>query len=62
MESLTSIEAASLLGVNVQKFHRLTAANGVSPILEAPGLRGAKFWHPLDIDALRRRLDAEAVA
>lgn len=52
METLTSSEAAARLGVNVQKFHRLVAEAGVSPVIEAPGLRGAKFWRPRDVERL----------
>lgn len=58
MESLTSAAAAALLGVNAQKFHRLVAVYDVHPVLEANGIRGAKFWNPRDIEALRGRLAA----
>ncbi len=61
MESLTTREAAALLDVNVQKLHRLAAAHDIAPIMEAPGLRGAKFWNPRDIDRLAHQLD-QAVA
>ena len=52
METLTTAEAAERLGVNVQKFFRIVATAGIQPVLEAPGLRGAKFWHARDIDQL----------
>lgn len=58
MEVLTSRKAADRLGVNIQKFHRLAAKHGLSPVMEAPGKRGAKFWNPRDID----RLDAAKAA
>ena len=57
-ETLTTQEAAAAAGVNVQKFHRLAAAHQIRPAIEAPGLRGAKFWHRADVEALR----AEQVA
>ncbi len=54
MDTITSREAADRLGVNPQKFHRLAAQHDISPALEAPGLRGAKFWLARDIDRLRK--------
>ena len=57
-ETLTSSEAAALLDVNVQKFFRLVAAHGISPVLEAPGLRGAKFWRRKDIAKLAAKAAA----
>lgn len=62
MESLTSRQAADNLGVNPQKFHRLVATYQVEPLLKAKGIRGVRFWHPLDIEALRRRIEADEVA
>lgn len=53
-ETLTSTEAAELLGVNAQKFHRLVQKHRIEPALAAPGLRGAKFWHRSDIETLRK--------
>ena len=50
-----------MLGVNVQKFFRLAAKHGVFPTMEAPGLRGAKFWNPRDIDRVAR-LEAAGTA
>lgn len=52
METLSTAEAAERLGVNVQKFFRLVEDARIKPVLEAPGLRGAKFWRPRDIDRL----------
>jgi hypothetical protein len=57
-ETLTTVQAAERLGVNVQKFHRLAAAANINPVIEAPGLRGAKFWCPRDVDKLARTLAA----
>jgi hypothetical protein len=57
METLTSAAAAEQLGVTPQKFHRLVAKHNVSPVLAAPGVRGAKFWFVHDIE---RIADAEA--
>jgi hypothetical protein len=62
METLTSREGADRLQVNVQKFHRLVAVYQVEPVIAGPGLRGAKFWRPADIDRIAAALDAEAVA
>lgn len=63
MESLTSRQAADQLGVSVQKFHRLMASEKVAPVMEAPGLRGAKFWNARDIERVQAGLvPSEAVA
>ncbi len=52
MESLTSRQAADKLGVNVQKFHRLVAQHQLTPVVEVPGIRGAKFWDTEDINRI----------
>jgi hypothetical protein len=64
METLTTALAAVRVGVDVAKFHRLVRKHGIEPAFEAPGLRGAKFWLPRDIDRLLEleRVDGEAVA
>lgn len=56
MESLSSREAATRLGVNVQKFHRLVHTFDLAAVLEVPGKRGAKFWAANDIEALATTL------
>lgn len=61
MAALITKDAAAAAGVNVQKFHRLAAKYGIVPALEAPGLRGAKFWHPADVARIAR-LAAEVAA
>lgn len=61
METLTTAEAAERLGVNVQKFFRLVDAAKIKPVVEAPGLRGAKFWKPRDIDRLAAKRAKAAV-
>ena len=59
METLSTTEAAERAGMNVQKFHRKVAEHGIQPVLKAPGLRGAMFWSPEDVDRLA---NAEAAA
>jgi len=61
METLTTSEAADLLGMNVQKFFRVAAAAELTPALEAPGLRGAKFWHRSDVEQLAKANDESQV-
>lgn len=61
MESLTSRQAADRLGVNAQKFHRLAKTAGLTPVLEVPGIRGAKFWDPADIEDLAAAYDLAAI-
>lgn len=58
METLTTLEAATQLGVNVQKFHRLADRHDIRPILKAPGLRGAKFWKASDVRRLASKVAA----
>ena len=63
MSSLTSRQAADHLGVNVSKFHRIVAATEwLTPVLEIPGIRGAKFWNPDDIERLGDELATETGA
>ena len=63
MSSLTSRQAADHLGVNVSKFHRIVAATEwLTPVLEIPGIRGAKFWNPADIETLATQLANETGA
>lgn len=52
MEMLSSREAADRHGWSVQKFHRLAAIHQLTPAMELPGIRGAKFWRPEDVDRL----------
>lgn len=52
MNTLSSREAAERIGISVASFHRLARKHTVSPIIEAPGVRGAKFWLRTDIDKL----------
>lgn len=48
-EMMTSKEAADKLGVSVQTWHRLVARHHLTPVMELPGLRGAKFWASSDV-------------
>jgi hypothetical protein len=61
VETLTTAEAAALLGVNVQKYHRLATKHGITPLMTAPGLRGAKFWTRAAVEMIRR-FEAEVAA
>lgn len=63
METLTTREAVERVGApNVAKFLRLADKHEVYPVLSGPGVRGAKFWNPADIDRLRRAIANQAVA
>lgn len=57
-ETLTTSEAAAVVGVSVQHYLRLAERLGVEAALQAPGLRGAKFWRSEDVD----RIAAERAA
>jgi hypothetical protein len=63
MEVLPTAKAAALLGVNVQRFHRLVAKYGITPTLKAEGQTGAMFWRRSDVerlaDEMRRELAAD---
>lgn len=61
MEALGTAKAAAQLGVNVQKFHRLAGQHGITPVLAAEGLTGAKFWSSDDVDRLGQILEAKTV-
>lgn len=50
---LSSKLAAKELGCTVAHFHRLIARYDIKPVVEADGIRGAKFWHPIDIARLK---------
>ena len=58
METLTTQAAAERLGVSVPKFHHLVSKHNVGHAMQAPGLRGAKFWNPADIDRLADLIEA----
>jgi len=63
VETLTSKEAADLLGLpNVQAWHRLVAREGLVPVKELPGIRGAKFWRVSDVVRLAGKHETSAVA
>jgi hypothetical protein len=59
MEVLATAKAAEKLGVNVQRFHRLVAKYGVTPILRAEGQTGAMFWLDSDVERIADELAAE---
>jgi hypothetical protein len=60
VESIPTAEAAEQVGVNVQKYHRVAAKLGVEPTFRGPGRTGVKFWHPRDVEHIRRELAAVA--
>jgi DNA-binding transcriptional MerR regulator len=52
---LTSREAAERLGVSISTLHLLSQLGEITPAMKAPGLRGAKWFSPDDIDALKSK-------
>lgn len=54
METYTSQEAAREAGVNVRRWHYLTATLNIEPARQLPGPRGAKLWKRADINKVRR--------
>lgn len=48
--TLSTAEAVELTGEkNVTQFLRVMKRNGISPVKELPGIRGAKFWDENDL-------------
>lgn len=52
IDILNTSDAAARVGVSVQQFFRLTARYGVTPVLSGAGIRGPKFWHPIDVERI----------
>ena len=52
VESYPTKRAALILGVTVQRFHRLARLHEVEPVFQATGVTGEKFWSPKDIARL----------
>jgi len=52
---LTSREAAERLGVSISTLHLLSQLGEITPAIKAPGLRGAKWFSPADVDALKAK-------
>lgn len=58
LELLTSAQVAERFGVDVRTVARWVNAGRLTPAIEAPGLRGARFFHPDDVEALAAELGA----
>lgn len=59
---LSSRDAATLLGRTVSSVHRYVDLGQLSPALQADGLRGAKFFHRADVEALAAQLADRAAS
>ena len=59
---MTSREAADLLGVTPQAWHRIVAKEGLVPVKSVPGIRGAKFWRSVDVMRVAVKREAQAGA
>lgn len=57
---MSSREAADLLGISPQGWHRLVHKERLIPVKEVPGLRGAKFWRATDVMRLAVKREASA--
>ena len=62
MEVLSTSEAAEHLGLTVSQFHHRIARAEIEPAFRIPGIRGAKFWHRTDVEALAAEQQAEGAA
>jgi len=58
---LTSAEVCAQLGVDRSTLSRWVASDRITPAIKAPGLRGAMFFRPADVEALAAEL-AEAAS
>ena len=48
----TTAQAAERLGISVPTLNRWVRHGRVQPAIEGPGLRGARFFDPSDVDTL----------
>lgn len=51
-ETLSTSEAAALVGVSVAHWFRLAQRHGVTPVIEGAGIRGPKFWARVDVERI----------
>lgn len=59
---LPTKDVAERLHVPLSTFHGWVDAGRITPALKAPGLRGALFFRPADVDKLAHELAAEGAA
>lgn len=52
IELLTTAQIAERFGVDVRTVARWVNAGRLTPVVQAPGLRGARLFRPEDVDAL----------
>lgn len=60
LELLTTAEVAEMLDVDVRTVSRWVNAGRLSPAVQAPGLRGARLFHPTDVARLAASLARRA--
>jgi DNA-binding transcriptional MerR regulator len=58
IELLTTAQVAERFGVDVRTVARWANAGRLTPAVEGPGLRGARFFHADDVEALAAELGA----
>lgn len=51
-QPLTTAEAAERLGTSTRSIHRMVEDGRLEPAFKAPGVRGAMFFNPADVDEL----------
>lgn len=51
-ELVSTAQAAERLDVDVRTIARWVNAGRLTPVVQAPGLRGARLFRPEDVDAL----------
>lgn len=52
---IPTAEAARILQVHVRTVHRLVESGALTPVVTAPGLRGARMFDRRDVERLARR-------
>lgn len=62
MNLLPTREVADRLGVSISTLHGWVDAERIVPAMKAPGIRGALFFDPADVERLAGELASEAEA
>lgn len=62
LELITAAEVAERAGVAVKTVHRWAESGRIKTAMQGPGLRGARFFRPKDVERLLAELQTERSA